>query len=261
MNPRLAGLVIGVGLCSCTSGDPTDATDHTDIVDTDIDTDGPWVRPASGTIVFEMPDGVTVPADYYPASAEGQPAVLLMSCLYRESSRKDWPASVVDHFVENDISVLVPDMRGCGEATGDPRDNRTGLGVLDDRTYVNRLRADGYRNVSVVTGTAMSAAVNAYVYQENGEARRLPASITYLTPNNGDPERLGVRMEQLPVVPSLFLIAGGDAEWGRQVQGLDRADWEFKFYGGSELDLGLFRHHPASVDHLLDFHDRLWSEE
>lgn len=256
MIARLAGLVVTVGMCACTSADPTDTTVHTDLVDTD----NPWVRPEGGTLVFEMSDGVTVPADYYPASAEGRPAVLLMSCLSAESSRKDWPADIVEHFTAADVSVLVPDMRGCGEATGDPRDNRTGLGVLDDRAYVNRLRTDGYTEVSIVTGSAMGSAVNAYVYQEGTDSRTLPASITYLTPTAGDPERL-VGMELLPIVPSLFQIVDGNGAWGKHVEGLGREVWEFRYYGRSGPDIELFELFPESVDHLLEFHDRLWAEE
>lgn len=187
-----------------------------------------WVVPGGGEITVETRDGVVLVADYYPAEAEGAPALLL---LHMNPSggfqRSDWPAELISPFVEAGWAVLNLDRRGSGDSEGVAREAHTGEnGRYDVEAAMLRLEADGYGSVFILgasNGTTSMIDYAALAAEEDG----LPAPVAMGFLTGGAYTETNTAFSAVPAYPSIFVYADDEAQWSNQYNNDQPELWSF----------------------------------
>lgn len=97
---------------------------------------------AGGVVSLTTSDGVTLEADYTPASGAGRGAVVLLHMIPPGNDRTSYPPRVREAIAELDLHVLNVDRRGAGGSGGSAQDAYTGeTASLDAEAAVSFLLA------------------------------------------------------------------------------------------------------------------------
>jgi pimeloyl-ACP methyl ester carboxylesterase len=239
----------------CTETPPDDETSD----DTATDTGPAWTAPEGGVIELVTRDGVTLAADYYPASSPERGAVVLLHMHPPGGfTRADWPQDLISAYGDAGLAVLAIDRRGAGDSEGDPNDAWKGeWGRYDVEAAVLRVTADGYGAVQLVGASNGTTSMIDYAAWAAGEALPVPTSLGYLT--GGAYTETNRSMNAVPVLPSTFIYGDAEDAWSERFVDEAPPEWSFheiaggahgtEMFDGSEADevIGILSDFAADV--------------
>ena len=253
-------------VASC-GGRDADATDEPIPGDTDRvsdDTDpGPWVRPERGDRIVELFDGVRVPSRYEPASEPERPAIILLHGADPRSSRHEWPEEIIMDLVARDYTVLVPDVRGCGEAEGDAAALGTFVGIRDLRRYMEVVHEDGYGRTIVIAGTGSDGTMTGYAYRDDTGQEDLPLfAMGYLTSHVPRVVEGLATLREDSDRPVLFMYPSNVGAWAESKRQVGNPAWTFLRYPPGGINTDLFKEwaSPEAAEDLVNWIDSVLQE-
>ncbi|MES2640658.1 MAG: hypothetical protein V4850_14280 [Myxococcota bacterium] len=151
--------------------------------------------------------------------------------------------------------MVAIDRRGAGDSEGEARDAVVGEGGrYDVEAAVLRLVADGYTRVSLLGASNGTTSLIDYAAFAQGEGLPEPVSLGYLS--GGSYTTTNTRMDEVPVLPSLFVYGDGDADWAESLEADNPPSaWQFKHVvgGGHGTDLLARVDRAETVDALVAF--------
>ncbi len=208
--------------------------------------------PSPGAIALRTRDGVTLAADYYPASSPGRPAVLLLHMIPPSNDRTNWPADFIEALRSRDWSVLAVDRRGAGDSGGDPEDAYTGeSGRYDVEACTKRLAGDGASSLAIIGASNGTTSMIDYAAWAPGEGLMAPAALGYMT--GGTYTENQTPVESVPAVPAIFTYSSAEAAWSVEQQPLDPGTWSFREYPRGDHGTRMFQAAPEVGADLLGF--------
>ena len=191
-----------------------------------------WQAPEGGVIPLSTRDGLTLQADYHPASAQGRPGVVLLHMIPPQNDRSNWPSAFVDTLVARDWSVLNVDRRGAGGSEGSPTDAYEGeAGRYDVEAAVQRLVDDGYGPVGIMGASNGTTSMIDYAAWATGEGLTRPVVLAYLT--GGTYTEGQTPMTEVADLPSVFACQTTENAWTEVQRSLDPGTWAFHEYPGA----------------------------
>ncbi len=188
-------------------------TDGDGIGDECDDQAAQWQPPEGGVIHLDTIDGITLEADYYPATTANRPAVILLHSIPPGHDRGSWPQDFVVSLADNDWTVINLDRRGSGNSEGNPQDAYEGeLGRYDVEAPVSRLREDGYTGPTAVIGSSngTTSMIDYAVWMQDDPDLALDA-MGFLS--GGPYTNTQTDMSDVPAYPALFMATGMEAGW------------------------------------------------
>jgi pimeloyl-ACP methyl ester carboxylesterase len=200
--------------------------DEDGIGDVCDDQDDSWSPPAGGVIELETSDGLTLEADYYPASVADSLNVVLVHSIPPGNDRTGWPMGFIDLLGDNDWTVINPDRRGAGGSEGNPIDAYEGPnGKFDVEACVRKLRDDGFVGPIAVLGSSngTTSMIDYAIHMQDDEMLRL-AAMVFLS--GGSYTNTQNPMEDVPALPALFSASGMETGWSETQAGLNDA-WSY----------------------------------
>jgi len=176
---------LSLSLVACPSGgtanDDDDASDDDDAVADRCGED-------ESVVTFETSDGVTLEADWRPASQPGRGLVVLVHMIPPSNDRRGYPERVRDLLAEEDVAILNVDRRGAGGSGGDAADAYLGEGGLRDMEAAVSFAIDDARGCAVNTDAlvlvgASNGTTSVYDYVVAGDDD-LPsaAAVVFMSP-------------------------------------------------------------------------------
>lgn len=213
------------------------------------DPHGSWEPPGGGVVHLETRDGVTLEADYYPASAEGRPSVVLLHMVPPHNDRTTWSAAFIESLHAHDWAVLVPDRRGAGASGGVAVDAYEGpAGRYDVEACALRLRDDGYGPLAIVGASNGTTSMIDYTAFAPGEGLPVPVSHAFLT--GGEYTEEQTAMEDVASTPSFLATQTSEAAWTEAQRPLDPGTWEIHEYPGAGHGTQMFDGTAELAGHL-----------
>jgi hypothetical protein len=202
---------------ACTSPDmgtsPFESGDTTEAL--------PWMPHSGGVVELVASDGTVLVGDYYPASEEGRPSMLLYGDFY--GSRVTVPHSFIESFTSKGWNVLVMDWRSFGDSGGDE--------YISDAAYLDMELAIGFLDYethgpapAIFGGICFWALMHAYKAETLDDRTQIAGFGMMPFTDNGACNILNP--DQMPNVPTLFVVNSlDDAEDPYVAAG--RANWVF----------------------------------
>jgi pimeloyl-ACP methyl ester carboxylesterase len=173
------------GLSGCPSGgDDDDATGGDD----DDAVEDASCGASEEVVTFSTSDGVTLEADWRPASQPGRGVVVLVHMVPPSNDRTGYPPRVRDALAEEDVAILNIDRRGAGGSGGVAEDAYFGEGGRLDVEAAVRFALDPARGCAVnpdalVLVGASNGTTSVYDYVVAGdEDLPFPAAVAFLSP-------------------------------------------------------------------------------
>ncbi len=194
--------------------------------------DSGWTLPDGGVVHIDTRDGVTLEGDYYPASTEGRPGIVLLHMIPPGNDRTNWPDAFIAALTAHDWAVLNIDRRGAGGSGGDANDAYEGeLGRYDTEAAVALLTADGYGPIGIMGASNGTTSMVDYAAWAPGEGLPAPVVLGFLTGGTYTEEQTA--MESVVDLPCIFTYQTSENAWSEEQRALDPGTWEFDEYMGA----------------------------
>ena len=240
---------------ACADGERSKQTETPDTTSTDTGEEEAWQRPEGGEIELLREDGLRIVADYYPASQQGRPAVVLLHSYAIDDNRGTWSPELIEAILAEDWALIVPDLRGYGESQGDAIQGY--FDPLDIAACAERVLRNGYGPFAVLPSGNSGDQINPYAYRAAtmGDIPQ-PAAIGYL--GGGRWNESVSSMETVPLLPTVFVETRDDGEaWAEQYEGQNPDYWTFLWITGDDLVINyygeVFTHRPELIPPLIEF--------
>ena len=211
-------------LTACPTTDPADPED---------------VSCGDGEVVVEITtaDGVRLIADYRPATASGNGAVILFHMAPPNYERADYPVRVRDQLAAEGVTVLNVDRRGSGDSEGDHEEAQFAGALLDMEASVGFLLDDGLAcpvdgdRLLMVGASNGTAAVLDYAVSRAPELPA-PAAAIWMSPGGHTENNTSIddHRDLLDPLPLLWLYPDDEPFATDYVDGAPAA-WRFVLNG------------------------------
>lgn len=188
-------------------------------------------------------DEVSIEADYWAASADERPAVILIHMDPSSGAhRGNWDGTYLQLLIDSDWHVLVPDRRGAGGSTGTATDAyETVKGSYDVEACVGHL-PEGAATLSLVGASNGTTTMIDYAALADAEGWRAPDTLQFLsavrpTTNNHE-------IADVPATPALFSFPKNEADNNAPWQDANPGDWSFQEYDPGDHGTRMFQNTP-----------------
>lgn len=221
MRLPLVPVVLAFAITGCPSEQPTPPED----VPCDAD---------EAVVELSTEDGLTLVADYTPASTQGRGAVVLLHMIPPSNDRSGYPPRVRDAIADLDLSVLNVDRRGAGDSDGSAVDAYEGPGGrLDVEAAVSFLLDDAVPcavdpdRLFLVGASNGTTAVMDYT-AEHDAALPDPAGLVWMSPGSYTENQNAIADERDPLeaLPMLWLYPMTEPYSSAFIDDAG-ADWQF----------------------------------
>lgn len=188
-------------------------------------------------------DAVSIEADYWAASSDERPAVVLVHMDPSSgANRSNWDGTYLQLLIDSDWHVLVPDRRGTGGSTGDAKEAfETVKGSYDIEACVGHLPVEA-ASLSLVAASNGTTSMIDYVAQATDEGWRPPDTMQFLSVVSSTTNNHAI--EDVPLLPALFSYPANEADNNEAWQSANSGNWEFEGYDPGDHGTRMFQNTP-----------------
>lgn len=190
--------------------------------------------PTWQVVKLKTSDGLTLEADYRPATTPGRGAVVLLHMIPPSWNRKSWPLRVRNLLAAGDVAVLSVDRRGAGKSQGVAKDAYVGPGGAKDVAAAVNFLVSSKRpcpsspsHVMLIGASNGTTSVLDYTLGHAKSAPH-PAGVAWLSPGSYTEKQYKISAHRavLDKLPLLFVHPSSEP-WSKQWMDKAAKGWGF----------------------------------